>query len=332
MLMKRKNLFMSLGLLAVGLAGIAVVVVVFLLPDDPIPIGAPSSELAFISDRDGTWDIFILDAAGNLRNLTDDDSDFHDYFASWAFDSQMINFVSNRAGELGPAQVGPDGGNLRSLSVATGILDVLREGRFDWDPAWSPEGERLLWSSLRDNNLELYIAPADNLEERTRLTEHGFLGPRDWFGAWSPDGARVVFGSDREGDENIYIMNTDGSGLLQLTDDPEDDFHAMFSLDGESILFVSERDVALTTGEIGLYWINPDGSGLRRFVDGDVFAGDPMYSADGQQIAYMSNEEGDWNIYVMDADGSNVTRVTDSSANEMFPVWRPKALTEEAES
>lgn len=306
--------------------GAGSLLVLSVLRKAPIPLGPPSGELGFVSNQDGQWDIFRMDADGTLYNLTDDGSGFHDYFASWSFDSAMLNFITTRTGEMGPGQVKPDGSELRTLDIGGAILTVFREGRFDWDPAWSPDGGRLLWASLRDSNLELYVAPVDHLEERTRLTHDGLLGARDWFHAWSPDGTKIAFGSDREGNENIYVMDADGSHVIQLTDDPADDFHPMWSLDGTTILFVSERNTSLTTGTIDLFVVNPDGSGLRSFGENEVFKGDPMYSADGQHVAYMSNETGDWNIYVMHTNGTDVVRVTDSDADEMFPVWRPVPL------
>lgn len=314
------------GLLLV--AGFALVLFVLAFQREPIPLGPPSGELGFISNRDGQWDVFTLDADGNARNLTDDGGGDHDYFVSWAFDSEMMNFITSRSGEMGPGQVRPDGSDLRSLDIATGIMTVFREGRFDWDPAWSPDGSYLLWASLRDTNLELYVAPSNDLESRTRLTSDGLAGPRDWFHAWSPDGSRIVFSSDRDGNENIYVMNADGSSIVQLTDDPADDFHGMWSLDGTYILFVSEQETSLTTGTIDLFVINPDGSDLRPFGENEVFEGDPMYSADGQHVAYVSNVAGDWNIYVMEIDGENIVRVTESDADDMFPVWRPVPLEE----
>lgn len=288
------------------------------LQTDPIPIGAPSGELAFISDRSGRWEIYILDADGVERSLTSA-GDGQDYFPSWSFEGDMINFLTSRTGEMGPAQVRPDGADLRTLSVAGAILALFGEGRLDWDPAWRPGGEQVGWASLRDLNLELYLADNDG-ENRTRLTRDP---ARDWFLAWSPDGDRITFSSDREGHENVYLMDIDTQAITQLTDAPADDIRAVWSLDGDTILFVSERDNPLPTGVLDLFLMNPDGSEQRRLGETDIFRGDPTYSADGEQVAFMSNEEGTWSLYLMDADGGNVRRLTATDANDLFPVWRP---------
>jgi Tol biopolymer transport system component len=256
------------------------------------------------------------------RNLSAE-GDFQDYFVSWAFDGQRVNFLSNRAGGLSAAQVNPDGTNLRGLSVVEAIGATILDGRLDWDPSWSPSDEaggiRTLWASLRDFNLEIYVGDA-SAQNGVRLTNDA---ARDWFMSWSPDGSRIAFSSDRAGNEDIYLMNADGSDLTQLTTHEATDLYPVWSLDGEHILFVTERDGLLEDGILTLYIMNPDGSDQRPLGVAEVFEGDPTYSADGQAMAYMSNEAGDWNIYVMNADGSGVRRVTEGDADEMFPVWRP---------
>jgi len=326
---RRVGLRILITVALVLLAGVIFVIfyVVQQTQKDTIPLGAPSGELAYTSNEGG-WNIYALGTDGAARLLTADGDEEtpdgkHDYFASWSFEGDMLNFLTARTGEMGPAQVNPDGSELRTLSVAEAIMSLFGEGRLDWDPAWSPadaQGQiRVGWSSLRDLNLELYMRTGND-GERIRLTN---TGARDWFMSWSPDGTQILFSSDREGNENIYRMNVDTLETTQLTDDPLDDLHPVWALNGESILFLSERLNELKDGFLDLYVMNLDGSDQHPLGVDEVFSGDPTYSADGQQIAYMSNEEGDWNIYVMDVDGNNVSRLTEGSTDELFPVWRP---------
>jgi Tol biopolymer transport system component len=291
--------------------------------DGTIPFASPPAALAFNGDSAGSWDIFIADAQGNFTNLTGDDVQYHDYFASFSIDGENINFISNRGGAiLGPSQVKPDGTELRSLSIVQAIITLAGEGLFDWDPAWSPTGDRLLWSSLRDLNLELYVIPTDAefvVRNATRLTN---TGARDWFGSWSPNGEQVAFSTDRDGNENIYVVSAEGGEAQQFTTSDWDDIHAMWSLDGTQIAYVyDDGDATLTTGKLDVWVMNADGTNAR-LLDG-VFTGDPVYSRDGSQLAYVSNESGQWQVYVMNADGSNVRRVSPDDGNYLFPVWKP---------
>ncbi|MBC8100029.1 MAG: PD40 domain-containing protein [Armatimonadetes bacterium] len=288
-----------------------------------IPTGTPSGEIAFISNRTGTWDVYLLDAAGTLTNLTTEVDSAHDYFASWDFKAERINFISNRGEEeLVPTQVQPDGTGLRALGVFDAVTTLFFEGRLDWDPSWSPDGgARVVWSSLRDFNLEIYAANSAG-GDPTRLTN---TPARDWFAAWSPDGKRIAFTSDRAGNEDIYMMDADGGNLRQITTNPADDIHPSWSLDGESLLFVSERDNALATGTLDQFIVPADGdeSAVRTLNAGEVFEGDPLWSADGATLVYVSNRDGQWHVYQRQADGSDTRRLTDGMGDHLFPVWRP---------
>jgi Tol biopolymer transport system component len=321
--MLRRTFWPALAVVMIVLFG-AVLLVFGPLQRTPIPPGTPGGELAFLSDRSGQWDIYLIDTAGELLNLTAE-GEGDDYFPSWSFDGELINFLSNRSGEMGPAQVRPDGTGLHTLSVARAIVSLFGEGQLDWDPHWEPRGNRVLWASLRDLNLELYLADADG-SNRTRLTQHP---ARDWFPAWSPDGVRVLFNSDREGAENLYLLDLTSSELTQLTDGAWDEIRGVWSLDGNAILFVSEAENLLRDGQLDLYRMNPEGGDIRPLRPGEAFRADMKWTSDGGQLAYMSNEEGRWSIYVMDSDGSNIRRLTDLDANDLFPVWRPRPAAED---
>ena len=327
---KRGRLRIIVGVIVVIVIIVAVAVYFVLdsLNQDPIPLGAPGGEIAYMSNIEGNWDIFLIDAAGTTTNLTAPagEQGDADYFPSWAFSSDMINFLTSREGEIGAGQVMPDGTALETLSVAQAILATVSTGRVDWDPSWSPDGETVLWASLRDLNLELYTMVNNDFDNRLRLTQDGLNGPRDWFAAWSPDGSQIVFSSDRDGGEEIYVMNADGTDVVKLTDTEGDDTRPAWSEDGTQILFVTERNFPLESG-IDLYLMDANGDNQRPLGE-ETFIGWLLYSADGSEIVYMSNEDGNFNIYVRDVDGSNVRQITDSEADDLFPVWRPTVLEE----
>ena len=69
--------------------------------------------------------------------------------------------------------------------------------------------------------------------------------------------------------------------------------------------------------------MNADGSDQRPITDDMIFEGGAVWSSGGTHVAYVSNIEGSWQVYVMQADGSNLRRVTDGEANYLLPAWRP---------
>lgn len=323
---RRRGLILRIGVTVIGLVIVALALLLLRLQTQTPPIlpGAPSGEIAFMSDRDGTWDVFAMDSGGQIRSLTaaGDGPTAGDWFPSWSLDSQQINFISDRSGERAPTQAKSDGSDPRTLTPVSAIITLFGEGRVDWDPAWSPpedEPRRIVWSSLRDLNLELYVMDADG-ENRVRLTSHP---ARDWYPMWSPDGRRIAFSSDRAGNEDIYVIDTAGGEPSRLTDDPADDLRPMWSRDGSQIAFVAEREHPLTGGVVDVWVMEADGGSQRRLTPEIPFEGGLVWSPDGQQALFVSNQEGSWNIYAMNPDGSSVRRLTESAADDLYPVWRP---------
>jgi len=181
-------------------------------------------------------------------------------------------------------------------------------------PAWSPDGTRIAFCSLRDGNWEVYVMNADG-GGQTNLSGNpsGDCAP-----TWSPDGTEIAFGSERDGNAEIYVMNVDGSGQTRLTDNPAFDDLPDWSPDGKQIVFVSDRD-----GQMDIYVMNADGSNVTRLTNMGVGFAFPHWSPDGTKIAFSPNSDGNYEIYVMNADGSGLTRLTDNPANDWFPSWSP---------
>ena len=130
------------------------------------------------------------------------------------------------------------------------------------------------------------------------------------FGAWSPDGSRVAFLSGSFGEGALLVIDANGSGESQVTDlatrPPE------WSPDGAKLMFEAV--------EGGIFSVGADGSGLIEIAsDGHG----PMWSPDGTRIVFFAEVDGNVDVYVMDADGSNRSRVTSDPAEDVSPAWAP---------
>lgn len=170
----------------------------------------------------------------------------------------------------------------------------------------------------------------------------GTHGHRNDMPVWSPDGNRIAFDSDRGGNTDIYIMNSDGSSVRQLTRDPfaalyfiksPEDSSAAWSPDGNRIAFDSGRDNQMMNYvNHDIYVMDVHGSNVQRLTDDGADEAGPRWSPDGKFIAYVKeeyisaqgfNEAPAWDIYIMNADGSQQSQLTNHPANDLEPAWSP---------
>ena len=134
----------------------------------------------------------------------------------------------------------------------------------------------------------------------------------------------IAFSSERSGNFEIYVTNTDGSGVMKLTDHWARDVGPAWSPDGAKIAF--SKEVGLSDFDHWeIYVMNADGSGVTRLSDGEHYDAGPLsWSPDGTRLAFSSDGDGsNLDIYVMNADGSGVTRLTDHAAADVEPTWSP---------
>ena len=153
----------------------------------------------------------------------------------------------------------------------------------------------------RDGNWEIYVMGPDG-ENPTNLTNNP---ADDTNPAFSPDGTRIAFTSNRPnetgGGQFVYVMNADGSGVRQLSQE-EFSSGANWSHDGNMIAYNTDD----------IYVTKADGSGESiLLVHNDQINRNPVWSPDDSQIAWISGQEGAMDIFVMNADGSNVRQITD---------------------
>jgi serine/threonine-protein kinase len=165
-------------------------------------------------------------------------------------------------------------------------------------------------------NQEIYTMNPDGTGQR-RLT---YEKAEDMAPAFSPDGHTIAFSSRRAGELYLFLMNADGTDqrqLAQSSDRPVSGTEPTWSPDGKRIVFRT------TVPPFAMYAINVDGSGLRRVSDSTGGASSPAWSPDGKKIAFTSRRSGNQEIYLMDAAGGNVVRLTSNDVMDRFPVWSP---------
>jgi Tol biopolymer transport system component len=181
--------------------------------------------------------------------------------------------------------VGADGAGEGVLSRAAWIA----EAEHGSGPAWSPDGRRIAFLSVRHGNQDVYVLDLGSGQAH-RVTRD----PADEHEpAWSPDGRKIAFASPSGYSYDLYVVSADGSGERRLTHDLRAAQYPAWSPDGRKIVFSDFGN--------GIYVINADGSGQRRLGPGGL---EPQWSPDGRRIAYLDGSSGAFQLYVMNADGT----------------------------
>jgi hypothetical protein len=200
---------------------------------------------------------------------------------------------------------------LKWPALAAAVLSVAALSSEMPATATAPAGGAILYENYDvADQPDIFGVMADG-SGATNLTNNP---AEDITAAWSPDATKIVFASDREqqGLRKLYIMNTDGSGVTKLTEGGGD-FWPNWSPDGSTIVYRSGGDV---------WSVGSDGQ-PHPIYEGVETQTEPDFSPDGSHIAFASSEDGDFEIWVMDADGGNPMQLTHNTESDGDPSWSP---------
>jgi Tol biopolymer transport system component len=264
-------------------------------------------------------------------------------YAQVIFGASSVDSVPNRDFDLSQAQytiVGNSTCNAGKVAFITNIdgnnevyvmdaqgtnpVNMTSHTATEYSPSWSPDGRKLTFASSRSNSHDIF-AMDSNGSNLTNLTN---IQGSDLEPSWSPDGKQIAFVSWRDtnlttGTAQLYVMNPSGTNQTRLTFDVNNYRGPSWSPDGRQIAFWGGP------GRSQIYVINANGTNMRPLTTDNLMPYENIHSAwspDGSRIAFSSNRDGDYDIYVMNSDGSNVHRVMDSTGDDFSPAWSPDGM------
>jgi tetratricopeptide (TPR) repeat protein len=195
-------------------------------------------------------------------------------------------------------------------------------------PSISPDGEWLAVNGERDLQENILLVRTDG-SEIIEITEH----TEDSLPVWGPDGKHLAFSSTRHGDRQsrVYVIDplpfdgtkAKGRALKAGPDDARGSYPAWTA--GGQIVF-SGCDYTNQPVTCGLLRMTAS-PGTHTPERVTTYAGDTAPAVHGDRIAFMSDRDGNWEVYVLEVDGSGLVRLTDSPAQDGLPAWSPDGLT-----
>lgn len=242
-------------------------------------------------------------------------------------DSTLIYASTHLASEECPPVPDRSRGYVWQLYDSYDIFEADLEGNiirqltdspgYDAEAVVSPLGDKIVFTSTRDGDPEIYTMNLDG-SNQVRLTHAKGYDGGPFF---SPDGKHIVFRASRPQTEEeladyedlvkngyvrpttleLFIMDADGKNMRQITNFGKASFAPYFHPDGKRIIFSS--NVESESGRnFSLHMVNIDGTGLERITFNDTFDGFPMFSRDGKYLVFCSNrfnkKRGDTNVFI----------------------------------
>ena len=231
-------------------------------------------------------------------------------------DGQQVAFFSERGGftvDLWLADAAT--GQVRHRVLKSTASSDYETYRFiNSSVSWSPDGRFLTSAAKRgpkDDLLGIDVR-RNRVARRIEVPLAGITNP-----SFSPDGRQIVFSGLEGGLSDLYIINVDGTGLRRLTNDKYADLNPVWSPDGQTLAFVTDRGPGtdfqtLTTGQfrIALYDLRGDSVVALAHMDRGGNVG-PQWSPDGRQLAFVSDRNGVANIYLYELGTHELYQLTD---------------------
>lgn len=298
-------------------------------PNENSSIINDARKVAFISNKNNKVALYTINLDGsNITNITEKIPDLLNITTpAWSPSGEYIAFSGlQKNGTYQIFVVKPDSFLWKQLTEDSSAATM---------PAWSPDGQYIVYLTERDGVLsvnrniptgEIYLTQVDGSEQRRITNNQDF--ERSF--QWSPIEnflvvSSNVYTSSGYDIEQIYLMDMEGVIQKQLTEVGYNSY-PKWSPDGNLILFNSTR-IACS----GVCIMNSDGSNQICLIK-DIPPSDgrdaisnitPSWTPDGKHIIFSSNRSGDYNIYMVQVDGSGLLQITNEPGDELFPIFSP---------
>lgn len=268
---------------------------------DVAPTRSPNGEyVAFVSNRDGNWELYITSADGSfVQRATYNEG--VDTDPVWSPNGESLVFESNRDGNW----------ELYSLDLASGqVMRLTVDEGSDINPFWSPASGSLVFQSDRSGTWQIYSLNLTTFE--TTLLSDG--AGNDYDPVYSNAGDFIAFRSDRlRGKSVVFVMGKDGKGVTAISDAAGNASNYSWYQDDEIIAYQSDLD-----GDLDIYVYEFDSEETRQVTENAVADYAPTWACDAPNVVFTSNVMGNPDIFLTPALPINAAPVDVAlSANQL---------------
>jgi len=321
-----------LGLFATASAiAIAVSTLVLLAATQPVKAAFPGTNGRIVFERDpdgfrGKEDpeIYSINFSGeNLKRLTNNTTEDTD--PAWSADGRKIAYsggghkaLDSYSADLFVMEA--NGSGVTRVTIEREIPGAATAD--DSQPSFSPSGRKIAFvrngplAEGYSSNNDIYKIGTDgnNLTRLVNIPSYEYRS--GGHPAWSPDGTRIAFFSGIEDDYSIETVRPDGTGRKSVTTG----YAPNWSPDGSRMAFHRSPDGY----ESQIYTSNADGTHEKPLTTNEAaYESEPAYSPGGGKIVFSSDRDGDYDLYIMDADGTDVRQLTNNAGDDHSPDWQP---------
>jgi TolB protein len=265
------------------------------------------TKIAFISNRDGNWELYMMDYDGyNQTRLTYNET--QDYMPAWSADGRKIAYTAYRGGEAA----------LWLYSIYEGTRTLIFDRGTSFSPSFSPDGKKLAFSTTEeDGNTQIYVARLSDTDpvKVTEVRKLTFTKANDLAPSWSPTSRQIAFTSDRSGSPQIYVMDAEGSNIERVSFGGSYFDGPAWSPTGDMIVYVSR-----VNNIFDIYVLNLKTNRVIKLTESNARNESPTWAPDSRHIVFASNLSGTVQLWSIDTDGTNLRRLTSTGEN-ILPEW-----------
>lgn len=272
----------------------------------------PTNEsILFVSDKTGDNEIYMMDlTTKTVHNLTQNPSD--DMNPQVTRNGQYIVFYSDRDGD----------NEIYRMDLETNETVQLTNNKTeDYDPTFSPDGKFVIYKSTQDDTGDIFIMNSDgtNQQNLTKILNK----TEEWNPTFSFDGSKILFVQRRNHDhlkDEVFMMNSDGTNINQITTNSVPDWYVSVNQINGKVAFVSKASMTATDN---IFTMTEDGKSRTRLTKIPGNDADPSWDKEGKRIVFINDIDGDYDVYVMNGDGTNIKKLLDTNFKELSPIFLP---------